>query len=160
MPAITLPFHGLKTKLYVKDAAHMTPLTLLNASASELVGDVSNIGDIERSRNVIEFNAYGQDYKRKLVGQADEGSIDLTLNWIPDATTAPNQDVLKTFYESGAKLDFAIIWEDPSANQAGALGSGYVASFGISQPTDDVVTANVQIAIDLGLTFDTDGTFV
>lgn len=156
---ITAPFHGLKTKLYVKDPDDMVPLALANVSATELVGDVSNIGTVERTRNIIEYNSYGQDYKRKLVGQADEGSLDITLSWIPDATTAPNQDLLKTYYESGADIDFAIIWEDPDANQAGALGNGYVASYSIEQPVDDVVTVNVTIAIDQGLTFDTDGTF-
>lgn len=156
---ITAPFHGLKTKLYVKDPDHMTPLALANVSASELVGDVSNIGTIERSRNIIEYNSYGQDYKRKLVGQADEGTLEITLSWVPDATTAPNQNLLKTYYESGADLDFAIIWEDPAGEQAGCLGNGFIASFSIDQPVEDVVTATVQIAIDQGLTFDTDGTF-
>lgn len=159
MAAIPAPFHGLKTKLYVKDPTHMTKLALSNVSAAELVGEVSNIGAIERSRNIIEYNSYGQDYKRKLVGQADEGQIDITVSWVPDAAAAPNQNVLKTYYESGDDIDFAIVWEDPAGNQAGALGNGYVASFGIEQPVDDVVTVNIQIAIDQGLTFDTDGTF-
>jgi hypothetical protein len=156
---IDAPFHGLKTKLYVKDPDDITKLALGNVSAAELVGDVSNIGDLELTRNIIEYNSYGQDFKRKLVGQADSGTLDITVSWVPDAITAPNQALLKTYFDSGADIDVAIIWEDPNAAQAGALFNGFIASFSVSQPTDDVVTANIQIAIDQGVTMDLDGTF-
>ena len=152
---ITAPFHGLSTKLYA-DAAALSLATLV---AGDLVGEVSEVGTLELTANIIEYNAYNNNYKRKLVGQRDSGVLDITLNWVPDAVTQPNQGLLKTHYDSGVKLYFAIMWEDASGNQAGATFSGFVASFSIAQPVEDVVTANVQIAIDGAVAMDLDGVF-
>lgn len=156
MAAIQAPFSGLLTKLY----ADTTALSLATVSASELIGEVDNVGDFELTRNIIEYNSYGTNYKRKLVGQADSGTLDIQLSWVPDAATQPNQGLLKDHYDSGAKLFFAVMWTDASGNEAGATFAGFVASFSISQPVDDVVRASVQIAIDQDITMDLDGTFV
>lgn len=153
MAAITAPFTGQATALYASAAA----LTLSAAAAGTLVGEVQNIGDIELSANVIEVSKYGADYKTKLVGQKDSGTLDITLNWVPDAASQSEHALLQTSYSTGAKVHFAIIWND-GALQAGCTFSGYVQSFGISQPLEDVVTINVSINIDGAVTLDTDGT--
>lgn len=154
MAAITAPFTGQNTKLYAKSGAH----TLATLVAGDLVGEVQNIGDIELSANIIEVNTYGSDYKGKLVGKKDSGTVDLSLNWVPDSATQPAQDLLQGSYTSGAKVYFVIVWEDAGANVAACEFSGLVQSFSISSPLEDVVTVNVTINIDGGVTFDQDGT--
>jgi hypothetical protein len=155
MPAIDAPFHGLSTNFYVNPTSAVSL-----AAPGTAVSEVGNIGTLELGANIIEFNAYGEGYKRKLVGQKDSGTLEITLNWVPDASTATEQADLKGLYDSGDKGYFAIIWSDPAGDQAGCTFSGFVASFTIDQPVEDVVTANVTIAIDGAVTFDTDGTFI
>ncbi len=154
MGAITTPFTGQSTGLYVSASA----LALSAVGSTTLVGEVQNIGDMELSANVIEVSKYGSDYKSKLIGQKDSGTIDITLNWVPDASTQSEHALLQTHYESGAKLYFAIVWAD-GANQAGCSFGGFVTSFAISQPLEDVVTLNVSITIDGAVTIDDDGSF-
>lgn len=156
MAVIASPFIGQNTKIYAKDSAH----TLATLAAGDLVGEVQNIGDIELTSNIIEVSKYGSDYKAKLPGQKDSGSIDVAVNWVPSAAAQAAQDLLRTSYAGSAKVYFAIVWSDPadSANVAACTFSGYVTSYSISQPLEDVVTVNVSIAIDGAVTFDNDGT--
>ena len=107
---ISAPFHGLSTKLYVSTSA----VDKASLSAGDLLGEVQEIGALELTANVIEYNSYGQSFKRKLVGQRDSGVLDINLNWVPDATSQAVQDRLKSYYESGAKLYFGLLWEDPT----------------------------------------------
>lgn len=152
MATIAAPFHGLQTTLHVDSSA------INLGSLPAAVGEVGNIGTLELSANIIEFNAYGEDYKRKLVGQKDSGSIEITLNWVPDTSAQAGQATLKSLYDQGNKGYFALKWTDAEGGVAGCTFAGYAASFSIDQPVEDVVTANVTIAIDGGVTFDVDGT--
>lgn len=153
MAAITTPFTGQETALY----ASASFVALASASADTLVGEVQNLGDMELSANVIEVSKYGAAYKQKLVGQKDSGTLDVTLNWVPDVASQSEHGLLQTSYASGAKVFFTIIWTDAAGNQAGCTFSGFVQSFGISQPLEDVVTVNVSINIDGAVTLDLDG---
>ena len=154
MAAITAPFTGQNTKLYAKASAH----TLGSLAAGDLVGEVQNIGDIELSANVIEVSTYGSDYKGKLVGQKDSGTVDISLNWVPDSGTQAAQDLLRTSYEGGSKVYLVIVWADAGTGIAACDFAGYVQSYSISQPLEDVVTVNVTVNIDGDVTFDNDGT--
>ena len=159
MAVISTPFTGQHTALYAKSSA----LVLSTLAAGDLVGEVNSIGDIELSRNMIEVNSYGSDYKSQLPGQKASGTVDITLNWVPDATAAA-ATLLRSAYDSGAKTYFAIVWTDsptgvPANDKVAACTfSGYISSYALSQPLEDVVTANVTITIDQGVTFDLDGT--
>lgn len=153
MAVIAAPFHGLQTNLYASASA------VSLAAPGSPVGEVGSIGTLDLSANIIEFNAYGNGYKQKRVGQKDSGSIEVTLNWVPDAAEA-GQALLKTHYDSGAKIYFGIIWTDAEGGTAGCTFDGYIASYAIDSPVEDIVSANVTIAIDGAITFDLDGTFV
>lgn len=153
MAAIAVPFVGQNTQLYAKSTAH----DLATLVVGDLVGEVQNIGDMELSRNIIEFQSYGSDYKTKLAGQKDSGTIDVTLNWVPGDAGA--QALLQTSYGSGAKVYFAIVWNGAAVDSVAAVEfEGFVTSYSISQPLEDVVTVNVSISIDGAVVFDTDGT--
>lgn len=153
MAAISAPFHGLSTTFYV-DTSAAVDLSL----SPTAVGEVGNIGTLELGANIIEFNAYGEGYKRKLVGQKDSGSLEIMLNWVPDATAQAEQAELKSLFDSGAKGYFAIKWEDPAGGVAACTFEGFVAGFSIDQGVEDVVSASVTVAIDGAVTFDVDGT--
>lgn len=154
MAAIQAPFVGQETKLYAKASSH----TLASLASGDLVGEVQNIGDMELSANVIEVAKYGSAYKGKLVGQKDSGTIDVALNWVPDSSAQAAQALMQSSYSSGAKVYFVIVWADASTGLAACEFEGYIQSYSISQPLEDVVTVNVSINIDGAVTFDTDGT--
>lgn len=154
MAAITAPFTGQKTKLYAKSSAH----TMASLASGDLVGEVQNIGDIELSTNVIEVSTYGSAYKGKLAGQKDSGTVDISLNWVPSSSSQAAQDLLRTSYESQAKVYLVIVWTDASDNIAACDFAGFVQSYAISSPLEDVVTVNVTVNIEGSVTFDNDGT--
>lgn len=144
MTAIASPFHGLATELHMTDAINGT------MDGTTKVAEVSSVGTLELSANIIEYNSYGNDYKQKLVGQKDSGTLSLTLNWIAGDSS---HTALKAKYDNGEAQTFAIKWISGSEN-AVAQFTGFIASFSMDTPVEDVVTANVDIAIDGAVSFD------
>jgi|GEM_PF-3210339 len=153
MAAIAAPFTGQKTEFYVKSTAH----ALATLVEGDLVGEIQNIGDIELSTNIIEVSSYGSDYKGKLAGQKDSGTVDISLNWIPGGADAA-QALLQSSYSSGAPVFCVIVWKDGGTGVGACEFKGIVESYSISQPLEDVVTVNVTVNIIGGVTFDVDGT--
>ena len=144
MSNISAPFHGLATEL------HKTAAIGGTIDSSTKIAEVASVGTLELSANIIEFNSYGSDYKRKLVGQKDSGTLSLTLNFVPGESSHSD---LKALYDNGSSQTFAMRWVSGSEN-ATAEFTGYVASFSMETPAEDIVTATVELAIDGGVTFD------
>tara|TARA_B110001452_G_C14868835_1_gene303698 strand:+ start:65 stop:514 length:450 start_codon:yes stop_codon:yes gene_type:complete len=144
MSNIAAPFHGLATEL------HKTASIGGTIDSSSKIAEVASVGTLELSANIIEFNSYGSDFKRKLVGQKDSGTLSLTLNFVPGETSHAD---LKALYDNGSAQTFAVRWISGSEN-ATAEFTGYVASFSMETPAEDIVTATVELAIDGGVTFD------
>ena len=144
MTAIASPFHGLATEL------HMTTAIDGTIDSSTKVAEVSSVGTLELSANIIEYNSYGSSYKQKLVGQKDSGTLSLTINWVAGDSS---HTALKTKYDDGSAQTFAVKWISGSEN-AIAQFTGYIASYSIDTPVEDVVTANIEIAIDGAVAFD------
>jgi len=141
--AIATPFHGLATEL------HMLATTATAADNTTKIAEVASIGTLELSANIIEYNKFGTDYKQKLVGQKDSGTLSLTLNWVcGDAS----HTALKAVFDSGDAQVFAVKWVS-GAEDAQATFTGYVSGYSIDTPVEDVVTANVEIAIDGAVAF-------
>tara|TARA_B110000093_G_scaffold110278_1_gene118370 strand:+ start:5404 stop:5802 length:399 start_codon:yes stop_codon:yes gene_type:complete len=118
-------------------------------SSTTQVAEVSSVGTLELSANIIEFNSHGKAYKQKLVGQKDSGTLSLTLNWVAGDTS---HAALKTKFDAGTAQVFAVKWISGSEN-AVAQFTGYISTFSIDTPVEDVVSANVEIAIDGGVAF-------
>lgn len=144
MSNIASPFHGLATEL------HMTTAIDATIDASTKVAEVSSVGTLELSANIVEYNSYGNTHKQKLVGQKDSGTLSLTLNWQPGDAS---HTALKAKYDDGGKQTFAVRWVSGTEN-ATAQFTGYISSYSIDTPVEDVVTANVEIAIDGAVAFD------
>ena len=143
MTAIASPFHGLATEL------HMTSAIDGTIDASTKVAEVSSVGTLELTANIIEYNSYGNTHKQKLVGQKDSGTLSLTINWVAGDTS---HAALKAKYDAGTSQTFAIKWISAGEN-AVAQFTGFVSSFSIDTPVEDVVSANVEIAIDGAVAF-------
>jgi len=143
MTAIAAPFHGLSTEL------HATASIGGTIDSTTKVGEVGSIGTLELSANIIEFNSYGTNFKQKLVGQKDSGTLEVTLNFVPgDASHV----ALKAAYDNGTAATYAIRWKSGAEN-ATAEFTAYVASFGIDTPVEDVVAVSVELAIDGAVTY-------
>lgn len=143
MTAIASPFHGLATELHMLATAD----TALDNTTK--VAEVSSVGTLELSANIIEYNSYGQDYKQKLVGQKDSGTLSLTVNWMAGDVS---HTALKTKFDNGEEQIFAIKWVSGGEN-AKATFSGYISQYSIDTPVEDVVSANIEIAIDGSVAF-------
>jgi len=144
MTAISTPFHGLATELHMISAIDAT------LDATTKVAEIASVGTLELSANIIEYNQYGADYKRKLAGQKDSGTLSLTVNWVCGDLS---HTALKTRYDAGTPQVFAVRWVSGSEN-ATAQFTGYIANYSIDSPIEDVVSANIEIAIDGAVSFD------
>ena len=143
MSAIASPFHGLATEL------HRTTAVGGTISADTKVGEVSQLGTLEMTSNIIEFNTYGSDFKQKLVGQKDSGTLSITLAFTPADTS---HIALKASYDSGAASTYAVRWNSLTEN-ATAEFSAFVSTFSIDTPVEDIVTVTCELAIDGGITY-------
>ena len=75
--------------------------------------------------------------------------MSLTINWVAGDTS---HAALKAKYDDGTAQTFAIKWISAGEN-AVAQFTGFVSSFSIDTPVEDVVSANVEIAIDGAVAF-------
>ena len=144
MAAIDAPFVGQKTEL------HITSVISGTISASTLVGEVDELGSFEASRNVVDLLSYGDDDLRKLVTARDNGSISMTLQWIPSDT---EHDALAAAFQLGTLDTYAVNWVSGS-NNARVDFSAYVSSYSISHPKDDKVQCAVELTISGAVTYD------
>lgn len=142
--AITAPFTGQKTEL------HMSTAIAGVLSAATLVGEVDDLGAFETTRNMVDLLSYGDDDLRKLTTTRDNGSISVTLSWMPSDT---EHDALATAYQSGTLDTYAIQWVS-GASDARVDFEAFVSSYSISNPKDDKVTCSVELTISGAVTYD------
>ena len=142
--AITTPFHGLLTELHILDDISTAP------DMTTKVAEISSVGTLELTANIIEYNSYGSMYKQKLVGQKDSGTVSIGINWVAGDTSHTS---LKAAYDNSGLLLFRINWISGSETMYCAF-YGYVASYSIDTPVEDVVSANIDIAISGSVGFD------
>lgn len=144
MTTITGPFVGDLTEL------HIAPTHGGIISAGTLVGNVSDFGDLDYQKNIIEYSAFGTAYKGKVPGKKNVGDFTIRLNWNPaDADHA----TLKTAYDGTSATYFSIVWR-LGAENARADITGYVASYKVITEEEDVVSVEITIAITGDVDFD------
>lgn len=142
--AITAPFHGRTTEF------HITPSISGSISASTKIAEVDDLSALELSRATVDLLSYGDDDMRKLVGAKDNGSITLTLNWMPGDT---DHDALATAFVDGTSGTYAIQWVS-GAETARADFTAFVTSYGVASPKEDKVTCTIELTITGAVTFD------
>lgn len=142
--AITAPFTGQKTELHISTALSGV------LSAATLVGEVDELGSLETTRNMVDLLSYGDDDLRKLVTTRDNGSISVTLTWMPSDA---EHDALATAFQAGTLDTYAIQWVSGAAD-ARVDFSAYVSSYSVSHPKDDKVSVAVELTISGAVVYD------
>ena len=147
MTNIDEAFIGADTKLHL-----VATLGAAITTGADEVAEVAEIGEVNLTANITEFNAFGKSFKEKRVGQKDPGTLDMTLNWIPGDT---KHKALKTAFDNKAKIFLSIVWHWGVEN-ARADMAAYVASYGVETPLEDIVKVKIQLALTGPLTIDED----
>ena len=142
--AITAPFTGQKTEL------HMSTAIASVLSETTIIGEVDDLGAFEASRNMIDHLSYGDDDLRKLATSRDNGSIAVTVTWMPADT---EHDALATAFQEATLDTYAIQWVS-GASDARVDFSAYVSSYSISHPKDEKVSVAVELMISGAVTYD------
>lgn len=142
--AITAPFTGQKTELHISSSLSGV------LSSTTLVGEVEDLGAFETTRNMVDLLSYGDDDLRKLATTRDNGSIAVTLTWMPADT---EHDALATAFQAGTLDTYAIQWVS-GATDARVDFSAFVSSYSVSHPKDDKVAVAVELTISGAVVYD------
>ncbi len=122
--------HSRKTKIEIKDGA-------TKVQVKGLTG-FSGLGG--GSASVIDVTDLDSDAKEKMVGLADEGQVNLTLNYIP---SDPGQIALEEARLSGELSEFVITMRSGTTYSFSAA----VLSFEKSGGVDAVITGSVTLEV-------------
>lgn len=79
--------------------------------------------------------------KEKIAGMAEEGDVQIDINWVPSDATQDNTDGLRSKIGSATPTNFEMVF--PDAEQAAF--SAIVADMSPSQPIEDRMTASVTL---------------
>ena len=160
MANITNKFAGSFSELYFRPtvctAAEIADAsTWFDAATSVLIPAVAEMGTVGNESNIIEVSAFGEEFKGKLAGQSDSGSIDCSLNWSPRNAV---HVALREAATSKVPMSMGIKWKSDAAgtNAEYVIFNGLVSSFSIETGFDDVVKASSTIAIDGATHFDSE----
>ena len=112
-----------------------------------LIPVVSEMGTLANESNVIEVAAFGDEFKSKLAGQSDAGTLDVSLFWAP---RDPVHLALREAAVSKVPMSMGIKWKSDAngTDTEYVIFNGFVSSFSLDQGFDDVVKASCTIAID------------
>ncbi len=152
MANITSKFVSSFSELYFRDSV-LSSGEILDAKdwfvsgSPTLVPAVAELGTLGNESNVIEVPVFGDEFKGKLAGQSDAGTLDVQIYWAPrDATHL----ALREAAVSKTPVSFGIKWQDDAAgtNSEYVAFNGFISSFSLDQGFDDVVKASVTVAID------------
>ena len=112
------------------------------STAANSVIDVSDMGSLDREREVIDVPVYGADTAGKLAGQADPGTFDfeVTMNFDNAKHVALRDDSGRTVQH------FVLRYGQSSTNRTYAYFTGFIANASMGQPIDGRITMSVSVA--------------
>ena len=146
MPAVTGRAAGFIADLYHSNTAPAATTATGLATFIGLVGnaviDVSDMGEFQRDRSIIDVPVYGADVAGKLAGQADPGTFDfeVTMNFDNAKHVALRDDVGRT------SRHWVVRYRQSATNVTYGYFQGFVANATIGQPIDGRVTMSVSVA--------------
>lgn len=120
-------------------------------STLRLLGDVQTVGDIADEATIIDVQAYGQKYLKKLVGSANSSAIEVVCNY--DPSDAGQTDLLLA-YNTSTQRSIGIMMNvgepaDPAAPFAvdghHIVFNALVASASITNSFDETRTITFSI---------------
>lgn len=113
------------------------------------VGDVQQVGDISDEATIVDVQAYGQKYLKKLVGSANAAAMEVICNY--DPTDAGQVDLLKAYKETTQRAIGVIMKESDGAFDATATNGTFnvfevlVASASVSNSFDETRTVTFSL---------------
>ncbi len=110
--------------------------------AANQVIDVSSMGSLQKTRNIIDIPVYGEDVAGKLPGQADPGTFDftVTMNFDDAKHVSIRDDDGKTQHT------YIVEFVQTAANTTYAAFDGFVANASINQAIDGAITMDGSVA--------------
>jgi hypothetical protein len=158
MANITTKFVSSFSELYFRPTVLAAgeiadPQTWFDAVTSVLVPGVAEMGTLSNESNVIEVPEFGAEFKGKLAGQSDAGTLDASVYWAPrDAVHL----AMREASVSKIPMSMGIKWQSDAngTNAEYVIFNGFISSFSLDQGFDDVVKASATIAIDGATYFD------
>ena len=110
------------------------------------ITNVQSLGELSDEKTIIDVQEYGAAYLRKLVGTANAGPMDVTVNFDP---SDPTHIFLLNSYKNGTQEQMRLVMN----NADGSAGNfvefyGFVASKSQGNEFDAARTMTFSIAID------------
>jgi len=137
--------------------AGLTDITISNYTVLQYTPDagttwvditnVNSIGDLADQKTVVDVQEYGATYLRKLVGTANAGTVDITVNFSPaDAS----HTYLLASYQAGSAETFRLVMYNTAAKTLGNYiqFNGFVGTKTLSNAFDAARTVVFSIAVD------------
>ena len=117
------------------------------------LGDVMSVGDISDEATIVDVQAYGQKYLKKLVGSANAAAIEIVCNY--DPTDAGQIDLLAA-YNSSTQRAIGIVMKAEDASFSAADGTynifdALIASASVTNSFDETRTITFSVVPTNGL---------
>ena len=152
MANITNKFVSSFSELYFRDSVlaageKADPSTWFDATGTLLVPAVKELGTLSNESNIIEVPEFGAEFKGKMVGQSDAGTLDASLFWSP---RDPVHIAVREANDTKIPVSMGILYKSDAAGTDSefVVFNGFVSSFSVDSAFDDVVSASATIAIN------------
>lgn len=159
---------SLNTGVWTIKATAATAITVYEALTAQSSGEtvsitghaMQNIGQVVSfngpglSGPVIDVTTLQSTAKEKQPGLYDSGQFGLSLLWDNEASAANLHDALVRDMVARTKRKFDVVFVGPTTAQTGAVYfGGYIVGFNITGAVDNVLKADVSIALSSGANF-------
>lgn len=121
------------------------------ALPSNEVGEVQSVGDIADEATIVDVQAYGQKYLKKLVGSANASAIEIVCNYDPSDA---GQVDLQLAYSTSTPRDIGILMKDVDGDAAEGtfnVFNALIASASLSNSFDETRTITFSIVPTNGI---------
>ena len=113
----------------------------------EKVGSITNVGPLQRSRDVIDVTTYDSPAIEKELTLEDNGDIELTFNY---RENDDSQKLFETKFSENAILDFEFYL--PDSRGTSKRFKGGIMQFSLEVPNKETVTVSSSISVSGGYT--------
>lgn len=114
------------------------------------LGEVQTVGDLTDEATIVDVQAYGQKYLKKLVGSANASAIEVVCNYNP--SDAGQIDLLSA-YNLSEKRQIVLVMNEDEAGTNGTYNSfpALIASASVTNSFDETRTITFSIVPTDGL---------
>ena len=136
--------------IYAPTGTAIPPADLSVGDVFAAIGDVQTVGDISDEATIVDVQAYGQKYLKKLVGSANAAAIEVVCNY--DPSDASQTDLL-TAYSDSTKRNVAIVMLENDTGNNGTYNAFevLVASSSVSNSFDETRTITFSLVPTNGI---------